>query len=147
YVKDPARRYAVNQHPLIPDTGGVLCSWNRDRYFHFFTQGAEGDVDVVFLNGNGKVVEIQALGRNAEKGIMSTVEARRALILHEGWAGRNRLSVGDDVDLQGVKGATVDPMVTLMIDGHSVQVELAVLAGERERGLMHRPRMSTDDGM
>ena len=147
FRRDPDRKYGMMKHSLLPDEACLLSSWPRDRFLHYFTQDCEGDYAVAFLDAAGKVLEIRELPRNNAKGVTSTLPARHALFLREGWAARHGLAVGDVAQLSPGLAAPADPMTELSIDGATVHVELATVGAERQRGLMHRPRLSPEEGM
>ncbi|HEY3226608.1 MAG TPA: DUF192 domain-containing protein [Planctomycetota bacterium] len=139
-VQDPARRY-----PRGPST---LCSWDRDRYLHFFSDDADRAAEVAFLDAAGKVLELAHLPAGREKGITSKFESRHALFLDPGTIESDGLAAGDTVAFfPAIKAAKVDPMPVVKMGDASVLVETSHLLSQRMRGLMHRPRLSKDDGM
>ena len=151
--RDPDRRFPVvmPQSPL-PADGAILCSWDRDRYLHFFPVHAKSGYDVAFLDPAGKILEIQTLRSGAvdfleDRGVSSNVEARRAIFLPEGTATNLKLAIGDVVRIPAALASGADPMPVLRIEGHSLHVEVMERAWQRNRGLMHRPFMSKDEGM
>ncbi|MBI4565935.1 MAG: DUF192 domain-containing protein [Planctomycetes bacterium] len=148
FRKDPQRRSAPTWHSMLADGKAFLCSWDRDRYLHFHSENSEGGYDVAFLGASGKILEIQPLARRSEKGIMSGVEARRALFLPDGWAKKNGVTAGDSAEFSAdIASADVEPMPAVRINGHTVHVETSHTTELRARGLMHRPRLSEHDGM
>jgi hypothetical protein len=135
FVKDPNRRY--------PPGPSSLCSWDRDRYLHFFSTDIPAGCEVAFLDAAGNVVEVAPLPARNEEGVTSKFEVRHALILDAG-----SISVADTVSFPpAVKAARFDPMPVVKIAGAAVHVETAHTLAERLRGLMHRPRLSANDGM
>ncbi len=148
YARGPERKYAVLRHSMLAEDRAILSTWDRDRHLHYFAQDAGGDYDVAFLDAAGKVLETGTLGRRSEEGITSKVEARHALFLKEGWLARHNVAAGTSAVLSpGVTGDAPEPMLKLDIAGSAVHAESASGEAERQRGLMHRPRMSADDGM
>jgi hypothetical protein len=138
--RDPARRY--------PRGPGVLCSWDRDRYLHFFSTDSPKICDVVFLDEAGRVVEVASLAAFSEVGITSKVESRHALFLAADAIKNDGLQVGDPVAFSPeITAGKIDPMPVIKVGGHAIHVETSHLLAERQRGLMHRPRLSKDDGM
>jgi uncharacterized membrane protein (UPF0127 family) len=138
--RDPDRRYAI--------APGILCSWNRDRHLHFFSSSAPEVMDVAFLDSAGRVVEIRTLAASNDVGLTSTSEARHALFLAAGAAKDDGLAPGDRVGFSpSITDVKPETMPVVKVAGHAVHVETAHLLSERQRGLMHRPRMSKDDGM
>jgi len=139
-VQDPARRY-----PHGPST---LCSWDHERYLHFFSEESDKECDVLFLDAAGKVLERAHLSAGSEKGITSKFEARHALFLEPKTVESDGISVGDSVTfLPAIKAAKIDPMPVLKMGDATLRVETSHLLSQRLRGLMHRPRLSKDCGM
>jgi len=138
-LRDPERRY--------PHGPGALCSWDRDRYLHFFSETAEF-CDVVFLDSSARVIEIQQLAGMSETGLTSESEVRHALFLSAGAVKKDGLQVGDKVAFSAtIADAKPAPMPVIKVGGHEIHVEISNTIAQRMRGLMHRPRLSRDDGM
>ena len=139
-LKDPDRRY--------PESPGVLCSWDRDHYLHFFSSGSPQFFDIAFLDSAGRVIEVSKLAAEDQVGLTSRTEARHALFLTAGALAKDGLSVGETVKFSApIAAAKPEPMPVIKVAGHAVYIETAHLSSQRQRGLMHRPRMSKDDGM
>ncbi|HZN63332.1 MAG TPA: DUF192 domain-containing protein [Planctomycetota bacterium] len=139
-VRDPDRRY--------PRGAGILCSWDRDRFVHFFSSDSPELCDVIFLDSAGRVIEVEKLAGFSEAGITSKSEVRHALFLSAGAIRNDGLEPGGTVTFSPLIAATKPaamPVVT--VGGHKVHVETSHTLSQRQRGLMHRPRLSKDDGM
>jgi hypothetical protein len=151
--RDPDRRFpVVNPQRALPEDGAILCSWDRDRFLHFYPFQTPGGYDVAFLDPDGKVLEIKPLRVTSgdfyeEPGITSGVEARKAIFLPEGTATKLKLAPGDQVRLSSALAAPGEPMPMIRVGGHPLHVEVCDRKLLRGRGLMHRPRMSKDEGM
>ena len=79
----------------------------------------------------------------SELGVTSKIEARHALLLAS-----QVPSVGDTVLFSdAIAARKPDPMPAIKVGGHVVHVETSHTLDQRQRGLMHRPRLSKDDGM
>ena len=136
----------------IESDQAVLCSWDRDRYLYFWSDGSGGRFDVLFLDAAGKVLQVEQMYYDPAKdyledrGVASDVEARRALFLNGGAS--NGVSVGDTVTLSSdLFKAAPEPMAQIKVGGNALFVEVSDTLRTRNRGLMHRPRMSKDEGM
>lgn len=139
-VKDPERRY--------PPGAPTLCSWDRDRYLHFFSTEGDKACEVAFLDAAGKVLEVAHLPSASEKGITSKFEARHAFLFEQEGIKEVRVATGEVCSFPpAVKAAKVDPMPVVKMGDATVHVETSHLLSQRMRGLMHRPRLSKDDGM
>jgi uncharacterized membrane protein (UPF0127 family) len=139
-LNDPERRYAIGP--------GVLCSWDRDRYLHFFSAEAPELLDVVFLDSGWLVIEIAQLAASSEVGLTAKSEARHALFLTAGGVKEDGLALGDRATVSAsISAARPQPMTVVKVGGHAIHVETSPTLAQRQRGLMHRPRMSKDDGM
>ncbi|HZN63333.1 MAG TPA: DUF192 domain-containing protein [Planctomycetota bacterium] len=151
----PMSRFAPTRNRgALPAGSSILCSWDRDRYLYFWSDGAKAAFDVAFLDAAGKVLQVGRLrpfsGRDFcdDAGLASTVEARRALFLPEGTTDDVRLAAGDTVSLSSdLTGAKPEPMPVIKVGGLEVRAELVETYRGRQRGLMHRPMMSKDEGM
>lgn len=139
-VRDPERRY--------PRKPGTLCSWDRARFLHFFSTDSPQVCDVVFLDSAGLVVGMEQLVGYSEVGLTSRSEVRHALFLTAGALKSDGLQIGDPVAFSpAIASRKPDPMPVVKVGGHDVHVETSHTIAERLRGLMHRPRLSKDDGM
>jgi uncharacterized membrane protein (UPF0127 family) len=137
--RDPDRRY--------PRGPGNLCSWDRDRILHFFSDSQEL-CDVVFLDATGRVIDWTSSPVFSEVGLPSKSEVRHALFLAAGAIKNDGLEVGDTVTFSpAIAAAKPEAMPVIKVAGHAIHVETSHLLSQRQRGLMHRPRLSKDDGM
>ena len=147
FVKDPERRYAPDQAPKVDGGHWVLCSWDRDRIVHLFSTRRDQGYCVAFLDAEGKVVEQALLPEACEEGETSKISVRHALLLSPGWA-KGGIKVGDVIGFSAaVAAAKVDPLPVIKVADTPVHVEPSHLLSQRMRGLMHRPRLSKDEGM
>ena len=149
-----SRRSPTRERPALAAGSAILCSWDRDRYLYFWSEGSRATFDVAFLDAGGKVLQVGRMRayRGADilddEGLASEVEARHALFMPEGTTDNLGLAIGDAVALSsGLAGATPDPMTVVKVAGKEVRVTLCETLKERRRGLMHRPKMSKDEGM
>jgi len=149
----PSRRSPVARRGTLPKDQAILCSWDRDRYMYFFSDEAMGVFDVAFLDAAGKVLDVRRLRSHRgdfreDPGVSPKVEARRALFLPEGAADNLTLVAGDTVKLSSdLLSAKPEPMTVIKVSGQEVRVELSTTGWLRNRGLMHRPKLSKDEGM
>ncbi|HEY3226609.1 MAG TPA: DUF192 domain-containing protein [Planctomycetota bacterium] len=150
---EPSRRSPVARRPTLPPGQAILCSWDHDRFMYFFSDEATGVFDVAFLDAGGKVLDVRRLRSHRgdfreDAGVSAKVEARRALFLPEGAADNLGLVAGDTVRLSSdLASAKPDPMPVVKVAGHEVRVDVSATGWLRNRGLMHRPKMSKDEGM
>ncbi|HTF55821.1 MAG TPA: DUF192 domain-containing protein [Planctomycetota bacterium] len=151
--REPSRRSPVARRATLPADQAILCSWDHDRHLYFFSDEATGVFDVAFLDAGGKVLDVRRLRTHRgdfreDAGVSSKFEARRALFLPEGAADKLALVAGDAVRLSGdLASATPDPMPVIKIGRHEVRVEISSTGWLRNRGLMHRPKLTKDEGM
>jgi len=152
---DLSRDVPTRNRAALEAGQAILCSWDRDRYLYFWSDGSKAGFDVAFLDAAGKVLQTGRInpfkGRGSDlddEGLASQAEARRALFLPEGTVESLSLSVGDTVALSSdLARAKPEPMTSINILGKSVLVEVVDTGKRRSRGLMHRPSMSKDEGM
>lgn len=149
-----SRRYPTARRGALAAGTAILCSWDRDRYLHFSNEGSSGTFDVAFLDAGGKVLDLRrmrpprAIDPLEDEGVSSNVEARRALFLPEGSTENLGLAIGDTVTLSSdLAGAKPEAMPMIKVGGKMIHVEISETLRQRARGLMHRPKMSKDEGM
>jgi hypothetical protein len=122
---------------------GHLLAWPRDRFVRLESEGQEASFDAVLVDLAGRVVEVRRLLQGDAEGVMSKVEAAYALLVDPGSLAAKP---GDRAEIAH-GGAVPQDLPELRIGGALARVELAVTEADRMHGLMHRPRMSADDGM
>src|SRR6185503_17841347 len=109
--------------------------------------------DVAFLDAGGKVLDVRRLRSHRgdfreDPGVSPKIEARRALFLPEGAADNLALVAGDTVSLSSdLASAKPEPMPVIKVGGQEVRVEISSTGWLRNRGLMHRPKLTKDEGM
>jgi uncharacterized membrane protein (UPF0127 family) len=142
-----------NRGALDPESA-ILCTWDRDRYAYFWSDGAKAAFDVAYLDASGKVLQIGRIRPFTkgdyldDYGMPSEMEVRRALFLPEGAIDSKGLAVGESVSLSSdVASAKAEPLTEIKVGGKTVRVEIAETLRQRSRGLMHRAKMSKDEGM
>lgn len=148
HLADGRRRTAGNHLNGLPAGRAVLATWDHDRFIHVFSTSGYELWDVAFLDEHGKVLEVRPFQAGSDIGVTSSFEARHALFLPPGWVEAKRVAAGDRVDFGGeVASAKVSPMPQIQVGGYPIFIETSHLLEHRQRGLMHRPRMSAQDGM
>jgi uncharacterized membrane protein (UPF0127 family) len=142
---DPLRA-AAGADPFVP----LLIRTPAERFVHLHTDGVARGFDLVFLSADGKILEQQTLGPRREAGVTSERPAAAVLVLEAGQTARLGSKAGDAVQLPAADGVEAPDTITFAGKDplrHRLFVETAVTADERGRGLMHRARLSPDDGM
>jgi uncharacterized membrane protein (UPF0127 family) len=149
-----SRAVPIRNRTALDPESAILCSWDRDRWLYFWSDGCKAAFDVAYLDASGKVLQtgrIRPFTRGDyldDAGVASEVEARRALFLPEGTIEQRGLQVGESVSLSSdLVSAKVEPLTELKVGGKTIHVEIAETLRQRSRGLMHRPKMSKDEGM
>jgi uncharacterized membrane protein (UPF0127 family) len=133
---------------LLEDDRTAIIGYSRERNMHLYATAATRNFDVAFLDAAGKIVECADFRRSSEAGVTATVPAMYALVLREGWLRDNSVKAGARAKLSASLSARQpEPLPAVKIGKHTVFVELARNHKERMRGLMHRPKLSPDDGM
>lgn len=142
------RRHAVARLAPATETQGHLLAWPRDRFIKVESDHSRAAFDVLFLDKAGKIVDQKFLAANSDEGVMPKAPAAYALLLLPGLPGKLGLKDGDAAALSPeVQAAKPEELTLMTINGVKAWVELALTNDERQHGLMHRPRMSQDDGM
>lgn len=152
---DKSRLTPTRNRAALDKGEAILCSWDQDRYLYFWSDGAKAAFDVAFLDAAGKVLQTGRIrpfaGRAAytdDEGLGSDVEARRALFLPEGTVENTSLAPGDSIALSSdLVNAKPEPMTSINLAGRAIRVEVRDTVLARNRGLMHRPKLTKDEGM
>ena len=149
-----SRHTPLRQRAALAANQAILCTGDRDRYLYYWSDGCKAAFDVAYLDAGGKVLQtdrIRPFDRTKyleDPGVASESEARHALFLPEGTIENAGLKVGETITLSSdLSGATPEPMAVVSVGGRTVRVVVSETLAERSRGLMHRPRMSKDEGM
>lgn len=152
------RARAADSLGRLDDSRGALVGYARDRHIHLFGESLATDFDVAFLDGRFTIREIASLKRDdvlplppnsdhtSPRGITSSEPSRYALLLRPGWLKEHSVSAGSSL-FTGTLLRTPEPLPELHIDSKTISVEVAITEEQRQRGLMHRPRLGADDGM
>jgi uncharacterized membrane protein (UPF0127 family) len=142
------RRHAVSRLSPSTETQAHLIAWPRERFMKIESDRSRAAFDVVFLDKTGKIVDQKFLAADSEEGVQPKVPAAYALLLHPGLPLKLGIKEGDQAVLPPeVLGAKPEELPLMKINGVNAWVELALTENERQHGLMHRPRLSADDGM
>lgn len=142
------RRHAVPRLEAPGDTQGYLLAWPRERFMKIESEGCRVAFDLVFLGAAGTVVDVGQLHPRDEEGVQPKAPAAYALLLAPGQVEKVGIRTGDRAELSPeILSAKAEELALMRINGVSATVELALTEGERQHGLMFRPRMSSDDGM
>lgn len=126
----------------LPDrsySNAVLVYQGHARFHHYEIPRA---LDFLFLDDEGRILEVVTQDPPREGGVTSSVECRRALLLPSGSGAK----AGQSVALPQLK-VTGEPEAEIRVNSFAVNVEFARTWEERQHGLMWRPRLSKDDGM
>ncbi len=149
---DSDRRSLFERIDRLPDNRGYLICHAHDRFLHYF--GPKADMDVIFLDSSANVVDIQGLAMRTksdiidEIGITTAKEARFAMFINTGNAKRLGIKVGGKIEFSDeFTEIKIQEMPAVTIKGKKAFVEFVYTWEDRSRGLMHRPKMSRDDGM
>lgn len=142
------RKRAIQSLPAAPEGKGTLLLWPRERFMKLEPVGARASFDVLFLARGGKVVDVGFLEAGDARGLMPKAEAAGALLLAPGSVKSLGIQAGEAVELSAeIQAAAPKDLATMKIGDATAYVEFALTEAERQHGLMHRPRMSADDGM
>jgi uncharacterized membrane protein (UPF0127 family) len=142
------RRHAVPRLAPPTETQGYLLAWPRERFMKIESEGSRVGFDAAFLDRSGAIVDLQPLKPHDEEGIQPRAPAAYALLLAPGLPQKLGVKAGDKATLSSeILTAKPEDLTVMKILGAAATVELALTESERQHGLMHRHRMSADDGM
>lgn len=124
--------------------GALLLVWPAGRFIHLHSGGLDRRLEVAFLSADGKILETASLSPD---GATPAVPATAALVVPRGRLREAGAVAGGAAVLPALE--KIEPPDAVGFRGREgrVFVELAVTATQRERGMMHRRRLSPDDGM
>jgi len=149
-----SRHTPIRNRAALGKNEAILCSFDRDRYQYYWSDGCKAGFDIAYLDAAGKVLQTGRIRPPAESksylddpGVASESEARHALFLPEGSLENTGLAAGDTAVLSSDLTGAAPPLPTITVGGRAVRVVISETLRERSRGLMHRPRMSKDEGM
>lgn len=142
------RKHVIRSLAAAAEGRGTLLCWPRERYMKLEPENARASFDVAFLDRSGKVVDLGFLEAGDRRGLMPTAEAAYALLVAPNSLKSLGAAKGDLAELSAeVKDAKPRELTRMKVGDVEVYVELALTESERQHGLMHRPRMSAEDGM
>lgn len=145
---DNERRWPAYRKESLADGHGTLTGWPHDRFLYLTSYFTYAAFDVAFLAADGAIVEVAKLAADSDEGVTSSKEVRWVLLLPAGWLGKKGVGAGDAVEFsKEIREAQPAAMAELSIGDVKVRAELSPKDWERTWGLMHRRRMSADDGM
>lgn len=141
---------AVDRLGEARDFGPFMLLEARPRFLHYHTTRVTRGLDVVFIGADWTIVDAQSIARETVEGITSAKEAAAALFLASGEWAKTGAKVGDAVDVpDAVKKLKPEERHEIRVDGGKAVAlaEMVTIYRDRGRGLMHRDRMSDNDGM
>jgi uncharacterized membrane protein (UPF0127 family) len=145
-TQERERKRVIPTLPAAAEGKGTLLAWPRERFMKLEPQEARASFDLAFLDRGGKISQIALLEAGDPRGIMPEVEAAYALLVAPG--ALKAAAKGDVVEFSAeIKAMVPRELPVVRIGDVTAYVELALTEAERQHGLMHRPRMSADDGM
>lgn len=142
------RRDALVKHTQVRPFAPFLIAEARPRYLHYHSEKeVSRRLDVVFLDGAGKIVDWKTMELKSDEGVTSAAEAQFALFLEGGQFARTGAKTGAVV--KPPDGLKPEERAAITFKGKegTAYVEVALTEDEQRRGLMFRDRMSADDGM
>ena len=149
-----SRHFPIRDRVALAPDQAILCSWDRDRYLYYWSDGCRAGFDVAYLDAAGKILQTgrirpvkDPMKYLEDPGVASETEARHALFLMEGSIDNLGLTPGTAVALSADLTAAPEAMTTVTVGGKTVRVVVSESSRDRARGLMHRPKMSKDEGM
>lgn len=141
------RRDALAQRTQVRPFIPFLIAEARPRYLHFPPMHVARRLDVVFLDGAGKVVDSKLLSPDADEGVTSAAEAQYALFLEAGQADKIGAKAGVAATLPPGLAPEERHAVTFKGKDAAAYVEVVNTHETQRRGVMYRDAMSSDDGM
>ncbi len=127
---------------------GVLLAFPRAHFVHLDPTRLAEPLDAAFLGEDAAVAQAARLDPNFPEGATAEKETRLVLLLPAGTFDRNGVRPGVPLHAGGpLPDAAPDEEPVLRLGGREIRPMIAAATDARTRGLMHRPRLSADDGM
>jgi len=97
---DPAKRQrGLMERTALAENAGMLFVFNREQQLSFFMRNTLLPLSIAYIDGGGRIVDIQDMQPLDETPHPSAGPARYALEVNQGFFAARRIQVGDRVEL------------------------------------------------
>ncbi len=146
FIRKPGALKKFLSWNILSKESAFVVRHSPPRY-HFY-DAHQNAFDLLFLDPEGRILEIARLEASHDGAVTSKEEAEWAVFLLPGTAEERGIREGKTVSFsEALRGERPELLATISINEHPLRAEVAATPTERQHGLMHRKKMSADDAM
>lgn len=93
------RSFGFMERKNIPDGTGMLFIFEKDQILSFWMKNTPHPLSIAYIDSHGKIRNIYDMTPYSLESITSTVSARYALEVPQGWFAKNNIKTGDFISL------------------------------------------------
>ncbi|MBV9452741.1 MAG: DUF192 domain-containing protein, partial [Rubrobacter sp.] len=113
---DPAKRQkGLMERTALAENAGMLFVFNREQQLSFFMKNTLIPLSIAYIDGGGRIVDIQDMQPLDETPHPSAAPARYALEVNQGFFREHDVEVGDTVELPRQATSAVTPSAAEVI--------------------------------
>ena len=96
---DAARRKGLMNQAFLEKNTGMLFIWPSSKKQCMWMKNTSLPLSVAYLSSDGRILEIYDMVPFSEDSICSMKNIRMAVEVNQGWFARNKISIGDKINL------------------------------------------------
>ena len=96
---DAARRKGLMNQAFLEKNTGMLFIWPSSKKQCMWMKNTSLPLSIAYLSSDGRILEIYDMVPFSEDSICSMKNVRMALEVNQGWFARNKISIGDKINL------------------------------------------------
>lgn len=93
------RNHGFMERKHIPDGTGMIFVFEKDQILSFWMKNTPHPLSIAYIDSHGKIRNIYDMQPYNLSPVVSTVSARYALEVPQGWYAANNINVGDTISL------------------------------------------------
>lgn len=97
------RNHGFMERKNIPDGTGMIFVFEKDQILSFWMKNTPHPLSIAYIDSKGKIRNIYDMTPYSLAPIVSTVSARYALEVPQGWYDKNNIKEGDSISLNFLK--------------------------------------------
>ena len=100
---DSERSQGYMNRTKIPDGTGMIFVFERDEILNFWMKNTPTPLSIAYIDSSGKIRNIFDMTPFSLEPVKSTVSVRYALEVPQGWFSKNKIKIGDKIDLSPLR--------------------------------------------
>ena len=96
---DAARRKGLMNQAFLEKNTGMLFIWPSSKKQCMWMKNTSIPLSIAYLSSDGRILEIYDMVPFSEDSICSMKNVRMAVEVNQGWFARNKISIGDKINL------------------------------------------------